>query len=300
MAHNSERFSEGHSVCGEVKRFISTAWAIPTSFSLKSHMKRGYRKAPFLSSSLPMPIVTDNQKGEALVLASSQGLGFAIATALAADGHGVLLQSRGGAALTAAAATASSVRGTFAWDLTERGATTRGIGTIIEAEHSPNILVCNCGGPPLGAFDQVSREQWDAAAQSILFGVLEAITALRPVMRHRGWGRIVLVSSLVAKEPDPRLIVSSVLRGALGALVKCLASTLAVDKITINAVLPGYIATERLREFGDLTDVQAKIPMGRLGQPRELASLVAYLASPAASFITGQSILCDGGMTRGV
>jgi 3-oxoacyl-[acyl-carrier protein] reductase len=163
-----------------------------------------------------------------------------------------------------------------------------------------DILVTNIGGPPTGSFDEISNEQWLQAFQGVWLSATDAIRASLPGMRKQKWGRVILVTSMVAKEPFEGLTISNGLRSGLLGLAKSISNEVAADGVTINSILPGYIRTERLNELGvNEAETSGEIPAGRLGEPSELASLAAYLASEQASYITGQAIGCDGGRVRG-
>jgi 3-oxoacyl-[acyl-carrier protein] reductase len=131
--------------------------------------------------------------------------------------------------------------------------------------------------------------------------VIDAAQTVLPSMRERGWGRILAVTSVAAREPQPGLVVSNSLRAGLLGLVNSLSRDVAGDGITVNALLPGYTATDRMAELGvnDAT-MGAKIPAGRLGRPEEFAALAAFLASDRASYITGQAIAVDGGLLNSI
>jgi 3-oxoacyl-[acyl-carrier protein] reductase len=130
--------------------------------------------------------------------------------------------------------------------------------------------------------------------------VVESVQAALPAMRKQKYGRVLLVTSIAAKEPLPGLTTSNGLRAGLSGLVRSLVPEVAADGITLNLLLPGYTNTDRLKALNLSDDkVKAMVPAGRLGEPEELANLACYLASPLAGYITGQSIAVDGGVLKG-
>jgi 3-oxoacyl-[acyl-carrier protein] reductase len=176
-----------------------------------------------------------------------------------------------------------------------------GAGTALVAEARArlggvDILVTNTGGPPQGSFLSVSERDWAAALQGLWMSAINSIRAALPAMVEQGWGRILLITSLSAKEPIAGLMISNALRPGLVGLTNALSKEVARAGVTVNALMPGYIDTERLAELGiDRDRIAATIPAGRLGTPAELASLATFLASEAAAYVTGQAIACDGG-----
>jgi 3-oxoacyl-[acyl-carrier protein] reductase len=159
-----------------------------------------------------------------------------------------------------------------------------------------DILVINQGGPPKGKFLEVSSHAWELGFQALWQSSVEAIHAVLPAMTERGFGRIVWVTSMSAKNPIEGLTVSNGLRAGISGLVRSLAREVAGEGVTVNALLPGYVATERLEELGVSTEkIIRQIPAGRLARPEEIGSLAAFLASERGAYITGQSLSCDGG-----
>jgi 3-oxoacyl-[acyl-carrier protein] reductase len=235
----------------------------------------------------------------ALVLGASAGLGFAIASVLVREGARVAICSRSEERIRAAAANMGAALG-LAADLSSPGATRAVVEQVIEAMGGVDILVINTGGPPKGGILELTEAQWQAGFQSLWMGAVEGIRAVAPGMKERRWGRIILVTSAAAREAIPGLTISNGLRAGLLGLTKSVSTELAEHGITLNSVLPGYHATERLKELGIPEElITSQIPVRRLGRPEELGSLVAFLSSEQAAFITGQSIVADGGAARG-
>lgn len=251
----------------------------------------------------------------ALVGGSSKGLGFAAALELAREGARVVVNSRSVDSVEDAArrireATGADVVGAAA-NLSEPAGVEAAVATALEHFGHVDVLVTNTGGPPGGAFESHSPEVWrDAFAQNFE-SVLNLCRSVLPGMRERGWGRIVNITSISVKQPVGGLILSNALRAGVTGFARTLANEVAADGITVNNVLPGYTATERLNELADkLSQMNsstpdeergrwmAEIPMNRLGQPDELAALITFLASERAGYITAQSIAVDGGWIK--
>lgn len=251
----------------------------------------------------------------ALVLAASKGLGRAIATELAAEGTRVMISSRDEETLARTAAeiheqTGAEVRHHPA-DLTKAEDIQALVRDTVESFGGIDILVTNTGGPPAGTFDDFGDEDWGTAFDLILLSLIRAVREVLPHMRARGGGRIVCVASSSIKQPIEGLILSNTFRAGLAGLTKTLSAELAPDGILINTVGPGRILTERSAGFDAVraeklavpveevrAEAEAKIPLGRYGDPEEFAKVAVFLASPANSYTTGQAILVDGGMVR--
>jgi len=251
----------------------------------------------------------------ALVAASSQGLGRAVAEELAAEGASLVLCARDSKTLTeTAAAIAESTNAhvlAVPADVTIVEDIKRLVAAGIERFGRIDILVTNAGGPPAGRFEQLTREQWEQAIRLTLLSAVELARQVLPGMKARRWGRILNITSIAVKQPVENLLLSNSLRAGLTGFARTLANEVASDGITVNNVLPGYTRTERLDELAQMmaqkqgispnefrSKWEQEIPMGRLGEPREFAALVAFLASERASYITGTSIQVDGGWTR--
>ncbi len=235
----------------------------------------------------------------ALVMGSSTGIGRAIAESLIYEGAKVVLCARGEDRLNAAVKETGAVAG-FVCDLTKVGAAKHVIEQATSTLGGLDIVVTNTGGPRKGGFTEISAEQWHEDFQSLWMSFIESTQACLPLMQKQKYGRLLLVTSLAAKEPLPGLTTSNGLRAGLAGLAKSLANEVAADGVTVNLLLPGYTATDRLKEL-KLSDEKVKqmVPAARLGNPEELADLACFLASPRAGYITGQSIAIDGGALKG-
>ncbi len=236
----------------------------------------------------------------ALVTGASKGLGLGVAQALAHEGARVAIASRSEERIRAAAAGIGAAA--FVHDTGDAGAAADLVAQI-ERELGPiDILVTNSGGPPASP-DALSftLEQWRSAYELLLLGALALVEAVLPGMRERGWGRILSLSSSVAREPSPVLVLSASHRAGLLAALKTIARQVAADGVTVNTLMPGVIATDRARELGaDSPDRLATVPAGRLGTVEEFAAAAAFLCSDPAAYVTATSLLVDGGATRSV
>ncbi len=236
----------------------------------------------------------------ALVTGASKGLGLGVATALTREGARVAIASRSQQRIREAAAGIGAHP--FVHDTSEAD----GAGDLvarIERELGPiDILVTNSGGPPASP-DALSftLDQWRSAYELLLLGALALVEAVLPGMRERGWGRILSLSSSVVREPSPVLVLSASHRAGLLAALKTIARQVAGDGVTVNSLLPGVIATDRARELGaDSPDRLATVPAGRLGTVEEFAAAAAFLCSEPTAYITGTTLMVDGGATRAV
>lgn len=253
----------------------------------------------------------------ALVCGSSNGLGRAIAVALAREGCRVALNGRDAQRLEAAvrhvAEGAEREVDGFQADVSVRAEAERLVERVRERFGTVDVLVCNAGGPPAARFDDVPGEAWQAALELNLLSTIHLCRLAVPLMRQRHWGRIICLTSVAAKQPLPDLILSTTARAGVLGFAKSLADEVAGDGITVNAVCPGYIETERVntlvrrRAEGEGRSVQdvmreivSVIPLRRLGTPAELAAAVAFLASEQASYITGVALQVDGGIIRSI
>lgn len=240
----------------------------------------------------------------ALVTAASRGIGLGIARALAAEGARVAISSRSRERIDAAAVEVGA-RG-YVHDSADLDAAAELVETV-EADLGPlDVLVTSTGGPPHG-HDALgfSRDQWEAAYRDLVLAPMALIERAAPGMRERGFGRILNVSSSAVREPIPALMLSNVHRTGLLAGFKTLARQLAPDGVTVNTLLPGRIATDRIAELTGSIEVAQQaakdtIPAGRLGTVEEFAAVAAFLCSAQASYVTGAAVLVDGGMTQSI
>jgi 3-oxoacyl-[acyl-carrier protein] reductase len=229
----------------------------------------------------------------ALVTGASRGIGRGIAEALAAEGARVVSASRSG----------EGVGKAYAFDSGDLDA----VGPLIdrvEDEVGPiDVYVANTGGPPFGADPLAfSDEQWEAAYRTLVMSPMKIVQRVLPGMRERRWGRVLAVSSSAAVEPIAGLQLSNVNRPGLLNAFKLLARDTIADGVTFNAVLPGRIGTDRIygnsggREVAE--EAARQLPAQRLGTVAEIAAAAAFLVSGPASYVTGQSLLVDGGLTQ--
>ena len=235
----------------------------------------------------------------ALVTGASQGIGLGIARELAQEGARVATSSRTKERIEAAAADIGA-RG-YVHDTVDLDAAPGLIDAVTSDLGPIEILVTNTGGPPGGDPLEFTREQWEAAHRELVVAPMEMINLVVPGMRERGFGRIVSVSSSAARQPIPPLMMSNSHRPGLLGAFKTLSYKLAGDGITLNTILPGRIATDRIKHLhGSIEQAQEiareEVPAGRLGTAEEIGAAAAFLCSERASYITGQALLVDGGL----
>lgn len=246
----------------------------------------------------------------ALVPGSSAGIGLAIARGLAAEGANVVLAGRRGDLVRQEAERLPSAIGVEV-DLTADDAPQTLVSAAQERFGPVDVLVLNSGGPPPGTAADLTAEQIVTANHLLLVQHQRLVAAVLPGMRERGWGRVVAVGSSGVQQPLERLALSNIGRAALAGYLKTLANEVAADGVTVNMVLPGRIDTDRVTTIDKGTAErtgstpeevrarsQASIPAGRYGTPDEFAAVVTFLASGAASYVTGEQVRCDGGLVR--
>lgn len=251
----------------------------------------------------------------ALVCAASKGLGKASALALASEGANVAICARDrvtlGAALEEIGRATSGRATAIAADLSKPEDISRLVAGTVKAFGGLDILVTNTGGPKSAPFDALTDADWTSAVDSMLLSVVRLVREAIPHMRARGGGRIINVTSISVKQPIDSLVLSNSLRAAVTGLSKTLASELAHDNILVNCVAPGYTGTDRVVELsaaiaareGTTAEAvqrrtESKIPLGRMATAEEFGSVVAFLASAPASYITGVTLQVDGGFVR--
>ncbi len=250
----------------------------------------------------------------AMVSAASKGLGKACALALAQEGCRLSICSRNADSLEKARAEiaeAGEVLSVVA-DVSSTDDLENWFRQTSEKFGQVDILVTNTGGPPVSRFMQLTDQQWLAGVESTLMNVVRLSRLVVPGMQQRRWGRIIHLTSLAAKQPVDELTISSTLRAGLSGLTKTMANQLGPDNITVNAVLMGQILTDRQYAIADVRvkehgisyedyfkQLAGEIPLRRLGEPREVGEVVAFLASERASYLTGVSLQIDGGIIRG-
>jgi 3-oxoacyl-[acyl-carrier protein] reductase len=253
----------------------------------------------------------------AVVAASSQGIGLATAEAFAAEGCRVAMCARNRQTLEAGA---EKIRRqhkaevfTDAFDVTDASAVSRFVKAVADKFGSVDVCVTNAGGPPAKGFLATSLSDWQHAIDANFLSNVYFAREVIPHMQRKRWGRIITITSITTKQPVTDLVLSNAVRAAVVGLVKSLANEFGKDGILVNNVGPGFTATERLKELAKsrsastgkpeqefLDGWAVEAPVKRLGQPRELADAIVWLASERASYITGQTVLVDGGMYKGL
>ncbi|MGC9523444.1 MAG: SDR family oxidoreductase [Anaerolineae bacterium] len=257
-----------------------------------------------------------------LVTAASRGLGYATARTLCAEGAHVVLCSRSQQSIEEAAARiredpdvvqSGAAVVPVAADVTDRADIETLRDTALERFGRIDGLYINAGGPPPGEFLDLTPEDWEAATQLTLQSAVELAYAVVPTMRAGGGGSLLANTSITVRHPLDNLILSNSVRMAVVGLIKSLSIELGPDGIRANAIAPGWTRTERVDQLlrsradkagttpeGEADRIAAEIPLRRMADPTEYARVAAFLLSPAASYITGVTLLVDGGMARAV
>ena len=253
----------------------------------------------------------------ALVAASSEGIGKACALQLAAEGCCVVCCARTEEKLNATVAelrslTHHNIMGIVA-DVTNPNNITELVHKAFDYFGSLDVLVNNAGGPPVGSLMTLNDADWEAAYQLTLMSNIRLSRAVLPYMREREWGRIINITSISVKQPIPDLMLSNSFRLAVVGMAKTMASEVGKFNITVNTVAPGFTMTERLLSLFDsrakkanitrdavIAEITKEIPLKKLAEPKDIANVVAFLASEQAGYITGTVIPVDGGYIKGV
>lgn len=235
-----------------------------------------------------------------LVTAASKGLGRASAAALAAEGARVFISSRNEDSLR----TAAEEIGATGWrtaDVADAEQIENLLHTAIESLGGLDIVVCNAGGPPPGGFDVTDDEAWRTGYDLTLMSAVRLIRGALPHLRRSDQPRIVIITSITARQPIDNLVLSNAYRPALTGMVKTLSREIGPEGITVNCIAPDAVLTDRVRQLAGGGEPSAEhLPMRRMGRPEEVGALCAYLCSAHAGFITGQTLSIDGGSLRGI
>jgi len=260
-------------------------------------------------------------KGKVVIVAgASQGMGRATAEAFAAEGAIVAMCARTEATLQAAAAeirkhNAAAVSSVFAKavDVSDAAQVKAFVAEVAERFGGVDVCVANAAGPPPKTFLNISEQDWQSAFAMNFMSVVYLAREVIPLMQKKRWGRLITITSTSVRQPIPDLVLSSAIRPAVVGLVKTLAGEFGKDGITCNNVAPGYTTTERLAEVAgpraraagvSEEEIRARwaadVPMHRLGKPEEIADAIVWLASDRAAYITGQTLLVDGGIYKGM
>jgi 3-oxoacyl-[acyl-carrier protein] reductase len=253
----------------------------------------------------------------AIVAASSQGIGRATAEAFAAEGCRVAMCARNERTLALAAEGIRKQHSAEvldrALDVTDAAAVRQFVEAVVAKFAAADICVTNAGGPPAKGFLAATVEDWHKAVEANFMSTVHFAREVIPHMQRGRWGRIITITSITTKQPVADLVLSNAVRAAVVGLVKSLANEFGKDGILVNNVGPGFTATDRLTELAksrsaasgtaekDIFDGwAADAPLRRLGEPREVAETIVWLASERASYVTGQTVLVDGGMYKGL
>ncbi len=253
----------------------------------------------------------------AIISASSKGLGKACAEELAAEGCNLTIFSRNLANITK---TANEIRDKYKVNILcikADASNSKDIKNVvkftIKEYKTVHILINNAGGPPFGYFEDFNSNDWQKALELNLLSVVNLTKEAIPYMKKQQWGRIINITSIAVKQPIDGLILSNTARTGVIGFAKTLSNEYGKYNILINNVCPGRIMTDRITELAEkrakeikksvksvIKSMESDIPVGRIGTPRELASMVAFLSSEKASYITGNTIQLDGGLNKGL
>jgi 3-oxoacyl-[acyl-carrier protein] reductase len=253
----------------------------------------------------------------AIVAASSQGIGRATAEAFAAEGCRIAVCARNAQTLQGAAEAIEKQHRVEVFaqplDVTDAEAVHRFVDAVASTFGGVDICVTNAGGPPAKGFLAASLDDWRKAVDANFLSAVYFAREVIPHMQRKRWGRIITITSITTKQPVADLVLSNAVRAAVVGLVKSLANEFGRDGILVNNVGPGYTGTDRLKELAKARSVasgktekeiseawSADAALKRLGEPREIADAIVWLASERASYVTGQTVLVDGGLYKGL
>ena len=253
----------------------------------------------------------------AIIAASSQGIGRATAEAFAAEGCKLAMCARNPENLQAAVEFIQNKYGVEVLsrplDVTNESAVGQFVEAVVAKFGSADVCVTNAGGPPAKGFLSTTTDDWRKAVDANLLSTMYFAREVIPHMQRKGWGRIITITSITTKQPVADLVLSNSVRAGVVGLVKSLANEFGKDGILVNNIAPGYTATDRLKELAahramTAGQLEAQIfgswaadaPLKRLGEPREVADAIVWLASERASYVTGQTLLVDGGIYKGL
>ena len=240
------------------------------------------------------------QGRRAAVAAASAGLGLASAAALAAEGASVVICGRDRAKLDDAAARIGRGCVAVVQDVSDAAGGAAFVAAATEALGGLDIVVANAGGPPPGTFASTPLERYAPALDLNLMSVVGMARAAIPAMQAQRWGRFVAITSVSVRQPIPTIILSNTARAGVTGFLKTVALEVARDGVTVNTVQPGLHATDRAVQLGDPSAMAAGIPVGSLGDPADFGSIVAFLCSEQAKFVTGAQLHVDGGTFGGL
>ncbi len=250
-----------------------------------------------------------------MVAGASRGLGYSVAKMAAREGARLSICSRTKSEIETAAHTLNSetgaaVRG-FSVDMSSAEAIKAWVHDTLELYGTIDAVLANAGGPPSGTFFDFEDAQWEQAFQLTLMSAVRLIREVAPIMKNKGKGSILTLTSISVKQPIGNLILSNVMRTGVTSLVKSVSNELAPYGIRVNNIVPGYFATDRLKSL-DAKNAQARgiaveemtqerqksVPLGRDGDPNEFGKSAVFLLSEAAGYVTGHSFVIDGGILR--
>lgn len=253
----------------------------------------------------------------AIISASSKGLGRACAEELAAEGCNLTIFSRNSTDIRKTADEIREKYKTRVLSLRADAKSAKDIKNVVKSTikeyKTVHILINNAGGPPFGYFEDFKLKDWQSALELNLLSVINLTKEVIPYMKKQKWGRIINITSIAVKQPIEGLILSNTARAGVTGFAKTLSNEYGKFNILVNNLCPGRIMTDRIKELAEkraketkkdfktiIKSMESDIPVGRIGSPEEFSSMVAFLASEKASYITGNTIQIDGGYNKGL